>query len=122
MNDCRRSAVAMLLAFAVLANAQATSPCEGDACFDDASAELLGSVDVWSLRCAEFDPGRASEYLEGRRRFLAESDQPPGFLAKLQASRFYPAAIQRLNAAVDSADQKQRLLVCDSLLRDARHR
>jgi hypothetical protein len=104
------------------ASVRATSPCDGDACIDGASAELLGSIDVWSQRCAEVDPARASQYLEGRKKFLADEDQPPGFVARLQASRFYPEAIQRINAEIDSADQKRRALVCDSLLRDARHR
>ncbi len=118
----RRTTVAILSTLIAAANVHATSPCEGDACIDDASAELLGSLDVWSLRCADFDPARASDYLEGRRKFLADSDVPPGFLAKLQASRFYPEAIRRINAEIDSADPKRRALVCDSLLKDARSR
>src|SRR3954468_19210058 len=93
-----RRSIALLLMLVTAANVYATLPCEGDACIDDASAELLGSFDAWSQRCAQYNPARASDYLEGWKKFLAEADQPPGIVANIQASRFYPEALHRINA------------------------
>lgn len=118
----RRRGLALWSMVAVSTLAHATSPCEGDACIDEASAELLASIDIGASRCAASDPAHADDYLAWRTRFLARNDEPPGFLARLQSSRFHAAAVRQVDAAIDEMAPARRALMCEQMLEDARRR
>lgn len=99
------------------ADVRATSPCQGDACLDETSAVLFTALEVWSRRCAEVDPAKASEYLAQHKKILEEADTPSGFLAKLRATPFYPEALADAERAFDQQSKAKQMKGCVDILK-----
>lgn len=90
-------------------------------CIDEASASLVGLIEVYKKKCSETDPARAGQYREGARRSLStgDSNEDADFLRRLYESAVYTRVFPQLKSQVDNLDRKQLLEHCRKFFPDS---
>jgi predicted lipid-binding transport protein (Tim44 family) len=94
--------------------AAATSPCKGDGCIDEASANFVAPYDVFERRCIEVDPENAKQYHEIAKTAFADED--PELLKRLRESRIYSQVKNELELKADKIEKKDIVADCKKSL------
>ncbi|MCX7290955.1 hypothetical protein [Janthinobacterium sp.] len=104
------------LSIVLSASAYATSPCEGDACIDSASASFIAPHDVFEAKCSAVKPEMHTRYSAVVAYFIRNEDAT--FLRKLRESRAYAAVRGEFELKVDAMSTGQLTKACEEFLNE----
>ena len=104
------------LSIVLTASAYATSPCEGDACIDAASASFIAPYDVFEVKCSAVKPEMHTRYSAVVAYFIHNEDA--AFLRKLRESRAYAAVRGEFEMKVDTMSSSQLAKACEEFLKE----
>ena len=94
----------------------ATSPCEGDACIDSASASFIAPFDVLEVKCSLINPEMRSQYTAIVAYFLRNEDAE--FVGKLRASKVYALVRAEFESKVNGFSPDELGRACDSFSKE----
>ncbi|UTY59236.1 hypothetical protein [Massilia sp. erpn] len=104
------------LTIALATAAYATSPCEGDACIDAASASFIAPYDVFEAKCSAVKPEMHTRYSAVVAYFIRNENI--AFLKKLRESRAYAAVRGEFELKVDTMSSSQLAKACEEFLKE----
>jgi hypothetical protein len=98
--------------FVITPIVNATSPCRiAGGCIDEASATLVGLMDVYGLRCPDVDRDHAEQYRKKvNASFITEDAR---FLKRLRASAIYAKVVKEIEVDFNKMDQSTKSLSCE---------
>lgn len=96
--------------------AYATSPCEGDACIDAASASFIAPYDVFEAKCSAMNPELHARYSAIVAYFIRNEDTV--LLKKLRVSHVYAVVRTEFESKVDALNSNQMAKACEDFLKE----
>lgn len=97
-------------------SAYATSPCEGDACIDAASASFIAPYDVFEAKCSAVKPELHTRYSAIVAYFIRNEDTI--FIKKLRESNAYGAVRSEFESQVDALSSNQLAKACEDFMKE----
>lgn len=96
--------------------ANATSPCTGDGCIDEASASLIAPYDFFEAKCSLINPGMRERYTAVAAHFLQDANAD--FLKKLRASEPYARVFAKIESSANSLSSDELVNACEAFSKE----
>lgn len=97
-------------------SAYSTSPCEGDACVDAASASFIAPYDVFEAKCSAAKPELHARYSAIVAYFIRNEDTV--LLKKLRESNVYAVVRSEFEAEVAAMSASRLAKTCEDFLKE----